>query len=64
MVAPNPNINQTNQELRDSALETASIVAEALRSITAEIAATFATVLDDTDTVVKSLAKDLQKNLN
>ena len=64
MVAPNPNINQTNQELRDSALETASIVAEALRSITAEIAATFATVLDDTDTVVKSLAKDLQKNFN
>jgi hypothetical protein len=64
MVAPNPNINQTNQELRDSALETASIVAEALRSITAEIAATFATVLNDTDTVVKSLAKDLQKNFN
>ena len=64
MADPNQNINQTNQELRDNALETASIVAEALRSITAEIAATFATVLNDTDTVVKSLAKDLQKNFN
>jgi hypothetical protein len=64
MADPNQNINQTNQELRDNALETASIVAEALRSITAEIAATLATVLNDTDTVVKSLAKDLQKNFN
>jgi hypothetical protein len=64
MADPNQNINQTNQELRDNALETASIVAEALRSITAEIAETFSTVLNDTDTVVKSLAKDLQKNFN
>lgn len=62
MADPNQNINQTNAEIRRNALETASIVEEALRSITESVADAFETALGNTSTVGQSLAKDLQKS--
>jgi len=61
MAGPNQNINETNAEIRRNALETASIVEEALRSITESVADAFETALGNTSTVGQTLAKDLQK---
>tara|TARA_R110000868_G_scaffold1831_1_gene14411 strand:- start:8471 stop:10711 length:2241 start_codon:yes stop_codon:yes gene_type:complete len=64
MADPNQNINETNARIRQTALETASIVEEALRSITESVADAFETALGNTSTVGQSLAKDLQKSFN
>lgn len=64
MAGPNQNINETNAEIRRTALETASIVEEALRSITESVADAFETALGNTSSVGQTLAKDLQKSFN
>jgi hypothetical protein len=64
MAGPNQNINETNAEIRRNALETASIVEEALRSITESVADAFENALGNTSTVGQTLAKDLQRSFN
>lgn len=64
MADPNQNINQTNADIRRNALETASIVEEALRAITESVADAFETALGNTSTVGQTLAKDLQRSFN
>jgi len=64
MADPNQNINQRNAEIRQNALETASIVEEALRSITESVADAFENALGNTSTVGQTLAKDLQRSFN
>jgi ribosomal protein L12E/L44/L45/RPP1/RPP2 len=64
MADPNQNINLTNAEIRRTALETASIVEEALRSITESVADAFENALGNTSTVGQTLAKDLQRSFN
>lgn len=64
MAGPNQNINETNAEIRRNALETASIVEEALRSITESVADAFENALGITSTVGQTLAKDLQRSFN
>ena len=64
MADPNQNINQRNAEIRQNALETASIVEEALRSITESVADAFENALGNTSSVGQTLAKDLQRSFN
>jgi hypothetical protein len=59
-----PNINQTNSQLRQDALETASIVQEALQTITDNVVTAFENALGGTSTVAQALAKDLQQKFN
>lgn len=59
-----PNINQTNSQLRQDALETASIVQEALQTITDNVVTAFENALGGTSTVTQALAKDLQQKFN
>lgn len=59
-----PNINQTNDQIRRDALETASIVEEALRTIADNVKDAFETVLGSTNNVSQAVARDLQKSFN
>jgi hypothetical protein len=64
MAGPGDNINQTNANLRKDALETASIVEEALRSIADSVSTAFENALGGGNTVGQALAKDLQSSFN
>ena len=59
-----PNINQTNAQIRQDALETASVVEEALRSIADNVSTAFENALGGANTVSQALAKDLQQSFN
>jgi len=59
-----PNINQTNAQIRQDALQTASIVEEALRSIADSVSTAFENALGTTNNVSQAVAKDLQKSFN
>jgi hypothetical protein len=64
MAGPDDNINKTNANLRKDALETASIVEDALRSIADSVSTAFENALGGGNTVGQALAKDLQSSFN
>jgi len=64
MAGLDDNINKTNANLRKDALETASIVEEALRSIADSVSTAFENALGGGNTVGQALAKDLQSSFN
>jgi hypothetical protein len=64
MAGPTNNINDANARIRQDALETASIVEEALRSIADSVSTAFESALGASNTVSQAVAKDLQKSFN
>ena len=64
MAGPTNNINDANAQIRQDALETASIVEEALRSIADSVSTAFENALGTSNTVSQAVAKDLQKSFN